>query len=118
MQLTDDVDSVMVLRNDINDPTTETRISLPAGAQLVVDSERMWHSVWHQGNEPRYCLITSFESGPELEAWIRAHHPRTNVDSASLDPQMAASQEASAQARRAARTAHYGYDPTTVRSEA
>ena len=52
MQLTHNPDSVMVLREDIDDPSTETRISLPAGAQLVVDSERMWHSVWHQGDEP------------------------------------------------------------------
>ena len=118
MQLTDDRRSVMVLREDIHDPSTETRIALPAGAQLVVDSERMWHSVWHTGSEPRYCVITSFESGPELEAWINANNPRTKVDSVMIDAGFAEVQEASAQARRAARTAHYGYDPTEVRSEA
>jgi hypothetical protein len=26
--------------------------------------------VVHNGDVPRYALITSFESGPELEAWI------------------------------------------------
>ena len=36
-------------RRDVADPSTETRIALPAGAQLVVDSQRMWHSVWHPG---------------------------------------------------------------------
>jgi hypothetical protein len=118
MQLTDDHDSCMVLHEDINDPSTETRIALPAGAQLVVDSERLWHSVWHQGDQPRYCLITSFESGPELEAWISANHPVTSAESAPIEGDFAAMMEASAQARRAARTAHYGYDPTSVRSEA
>ena len=40
-ELTHNPDSYMVLREDINDPSTETRIALPAGAQLLVDSERM-----------------------------------------------------------------------------
>ena len=118
MQLTDNPGSVMVLRQDIADPSTETRIALPAGAQLVVDSERMWHSVWHVGDEPRYCLITSFESGPALEKWIFERNPVTHVASAPLPEGVAESSEVEAQRRRAARTAHYGYDPTTVRSEA
>jgi hypothetical protein len=118
MQLTHNPDSVMVLREDINDPSTETRISLPAGAQLVVDSERMWHSVWHQGDEPRYCLITSVESGPALEKWIWENSPTTRVDSAPLDQGMAVSGEVTAQERRSARTAYYGYDPSSVMSEA
>jgi hypothetical protein len=118
MQLTHNPDSVMVLREDIDDPSTETRISLPAGAQLVVDSERLWHSVWHQGDEPRYCLITSFESGPELEKWIFANAPRTDAESAPLDQGAAVRGEVLAQERRAARTAYYGYDPTSVMSEA
>lgn len=118
MQLSDNPGSFMVLREDVNDPSTETRIALPAGAQLVVDSERMWHSVWHNGDEPRYCLITSFESGPELEKWIFENNPKTESSAPELDAEFAAEQEARAQARRAARTAYYGYDPTTVRSEA
>ena len=116
--LTDDGDSYMVLREDVKDPSTETRIALPAGARIIVDSERMWHSVWHTGDEPRYCLITSYESGPELEKWIFANDPTDDVDVPELDPAFAAEQEAQAQARRDARTAHYGYDPTTVMSEA
>jgi hypothetical protein len=114
MQLTDNPDTVMVLREDIDDPSTETRIALPAGAQLVVDSERMWHSVWHVGDEPRYCLITSFESGPALEKWIFENNPLTTVDSAAVDPAHAAEQRAEGMRRRAARTEHYGYDPTRV----
>lgn len=118
MQLTDDKDSYMVLREDINDPETEVRIALPAGAILVVDSERKWHSVWHDGDEPRYCLITSFESGPELEKWIWENEPITEVASPELPEDEAANAEAEAQARRAARTEYYGYDPTDIRSEA
>jgi hypothetical protein len=114
MQLTDNPGTFMVLREDIDDPSTETRIALPAGAQLVVDSERMWHSVWHVGDEPRYCLITSFESGPALEKWIFENNPVTAVDTPALDPAFAEAQRAEGMARRAARTAHYGYDPTRV----
>ena len=110
--------SFMVLREDIDDPSTETRLALPAGAQLVVDSERMWHSVWHVGDEPRYCLINSFESGPALEKWIFERNPVTRVDVAPLDADFAAASEVEAQQRRAARTAHYGYDPSRVYSEA
>jgi hypothetical protein len=118
MQLTDDTETYMVLRENVEDASTETRIALPAGAQLVVDSERLWHSVWHRGDEPRYCLITSFESGPELEAWIVANNPRTSVPSAAIDPEYAADQEAITKERRTARTARYGYDPSAVYSEA
>ncbi len=118
MQLTHNPDSYMVLRRDIDDPSTETRISLPAGAQLVVDSQRMWHSVWHQGEEPRYCLITSYESGPDLEKWLIGHNARTHVGSGPLDETVARESEAIAQQRRAARTAFYGYDPTFVMSDA
>lgn len=118
MQLTDNPDSVMVLREDVADPSTETRIALPAGAQLVVDSQRMWHSVWHRGEKPRYCLITSYESGPDLEKWLIEGNARPRVSSASLDERVARESEAIAQQRRAARTAFYGYDPTYVMSEA
>ena len=118
MQLSDNPGSFMVLREDIDDPSTETRLALPAGAQLVVDSERMWHSVWHVGDEPRYCLINSFESGPALEKWIFERNPVTRVDVAPLDADFAAASEVEAQQRRAARTAHYGYDPSRVYSEA
>lgn len=118
MQLSDNPNSFMVLRHDVDDAMTEVRISLPAGAQLVVDSERMWHSVWHVGDEPRYCLITSLESGPELEKWITDNDPTTLPPSVALDADFVAPQEQEAQRRRAARTAHYGYDPATVRSQA
>jgi hypothetical protein len=75
LQLTDNPDSYMVLRQDKDDASTEHRIPLPAGAQFVLDSERLQHAVWHDSSkydQPRYALIASFESGPELDSWIRS----------------------------------------------
>ena len=72
LQLTDNPDSFMIVRETKDDPATEHRIPLPAGAQFVLDSERLHHAVWHQGPEPRYALIASFESGPELNSWIES----------------------------------------------
>jgi len=73
IELSDNPDSYMIVREDKADPATESRIRLPRGAQFVVDSERLFHAVWHPGPEPRYALITSFESGPALESWIEAN---------------------------------------------
>jgi hypothetical protein len=78
LQLTDNPESFMVLREEKDDPSTEHRIALPAGAQFVLDSERLWHAVWHDEakyTEPRYALIASFESGPELQSWIDSQLP-------------------------------------------
>jgi hypothetical protein len=58
-----------ILRRDRSDPSTETRIPLHPGRQLLIDSERLYHAVHNPGPEPRYALIASFESGPELHAW-------------------------------------------------
>ena len=79
--LTDDPDSVMVLREDKDDPATESRIPLPAGAQIIVDTQRLYHAVWHPGNEPRYCLITSWESGPQLESYVAKYNAVSRIDS-------------------------------------
>ncbi len=106
--LTDNPDSYMVLREDKNDPETETRIPLPAGAQVIIDTQRLWHAVWHPGPEPRYCLITSWESGPELGAWIRARHPISRVDNAPLDPAFLAEAQDEVARRRAAKEAASG----------
>ena len=78
LQLTDNPDSYMVVREEKDDPSTEHKIPCAAGAQFVVDSERLWHAVWHDQakySEPRYALITSFESGPELQSWIDSQRP-------------------------------------------
>jgi len=73
LQLTDNPESFMLVREDKDDPSTESRIPLPRGAQFMVDSERLHHAVWHNAehyDEPRYAVIASFESGPELQSWI------------------------------------------------
>jgi hypothetical protein len=78
LQLTDDPGSCMILRRSKEDRDTEVRIPLAKGAQFVVDSERMWHGVYHPGDKPRYALIVSFESGDALAAWIQKN--RATVD--------------------------------------
>jgi hypothetical protein len=116
--LTDNPDSFMVLREDRDDPSTETRIPLPAGAQVIVDTQRLWHAVWHPGSEPRYCLITSWESGPELGAYIDARNPVTRIVQAPLDPAFVQSAADEVTARRAARAAALGKPAVDVMSEA
>ena len=76
--LTDDKDSFFVLRENRTDPSVEYRIALPAGAQLIVDTQRLWHAATHVGTEPRYCLITSWTSGPELDAYIEKYNGVNN----------------------------------------
>lgn len=75
LNLSDDADSFFVLREKKDDPSTESRINLPAGACILIDTERLYHAATHVGSEPRYCLITSFESGPELEKWVNENLP-------------------------------------------
>lgn len=99
--LTDDQDSVMILREDKNDPSTETRVPLPAGTQAIIDTQRLYHAVWHPGDKPRFCLITSWESSPELEQYVDAGHPITRIDS----PPVSADELAEAERRAAQRAA-------------
>jgi hypothetical protein len=113
--LTDNPDAMMVLREVRDDPTTETRIPLPAGAQAIIDTQRLWHAVYHPGSEPRFCLITSLESGPELQAYIDAKNGVGRVENPPIDPAVLAEGEAMAQAKRDARAAALaaqGADPT------
>ena len=74
VELTDNPDSYMLLMDNdadgLPDPTTEMRVPLHRGARFVVDTQRLWHVVVHNGDAPRYALITSFESGPALDDWI------------------------------------------------
>jgi hypothetical protein len=62
--------SVFILREQKGDPATETRIVLHPGMQLIIDTERLYHVVWHPGPRPRYALITSWESDDVIEKWI------------------------------------------------
>ena len=38
-----------MLREDRFNPSTEVRIPLPAGAQVIIDTQRFWHATWHPG---------------------------------------------------------------------
>jgi hypothetical protein len=74
LELTDNPDSYMLLMDNdhdgLPDPSTERRVPLARGSRFVVDTQRLWHVVVHNGKRPRYALITSFESGPALESFI------------------------------------------------
>lgn len=112
--LTDDTESLMVLREVKDDPSTETLVPLPAGAQVVIDTQRLYHAVWHPGPQPRYCLITSVESNDGLADWIKARHPKVHADGPQLDTALIASAQAEAEAKAAARAAAIaarGQDP-------
>ncbi len=113
--LTDDPDTVMVLREDKDDPSTETRVPLPVGTQAIIDTQRLWHAVWHPNtSRPRYCLITSYESEPNLEAWIDARNPVTRVDS----PAVPADELAASERRQAEKAAMAEPAKPEVMSEA
>jgi len=74
VELTDNPGSYMLLMDNgpdgLPDPATEVRVPLHKGSRFVVDTQRLWHVVVHPGDAARYALITSFESGAVLEAWI------------------------------------------------
>lgn len=103
--LSDDAESFMILRENRFDPDTEVRIALPAGAQLIVDTQRFWHAVWHKGPEPRYCLITSWTSGPELDAYIEKYHGNPHNVNVPLDPKIVDEAQAEVRQRLAERAA-------------
>jgi hypothetical protein len=67
--------ATFILREEKDDPSTETRIPLYPGRQLVIDTERLWHVVHNPGPQPRHALISSFESGDALQAWIDSQLP-------------------------------------------
>ena len=74
VELTDNPGSYMLLMDSgpdgLPDPSTERRVPLHKGSRFVVDTQRLWHVVVHVDDAPRYALITSFESGDVLAAWI------------------------------------------------
>jgi len=83
VELTDNPDRYMLLMDNgpdgLPDPATEIRVPLHKGARFVVDTQRLWHVVVHNGTAPRYALITSFESGPVLERWIDSQRAPAQV---------------------------------------
>ena len=62
LELTDNPDSYMLLMDTgpdgLPDPATEARVPLHRGARFVVDTQRLWHVVVHNGDR----------------AAVRAHH--------------------------------------------
>ncbi|SJN46463.1 hypothetical protein FM104_14915 [Microbacterium esteraromaticum] len=88
--LTDDADSLLILRSDRFDPATEVRLPLHGGSRIIVDTQRFWHAVWHRGTTPRYSLITSWTSGPELDAYIAAGNGEANPASVDLPADLVA----------------------------
>jgi hypothetical protein len=83
--LTDDADSLLILRTDRFDPANEVRLPLREGSRIVVDTQRFWHAVWHRGTAPRFALITSWTSGPELDAYIATHRGDPHPPVVELD---------------------------------
>lgn len=80
LELADTPDqTVFILREEKDDPATETRIRLHPGTQVIIDTERLWHVVWHPGPQPRYALITSWESGPVIDNWITSQTEPTRL---------------------------------------
>jgi hypothetical protein len=79
LELTDNPSSYMLLMecgpDGLPDPATELRVPLHRGARFIVDTQRLWHVVVHEGDAPRYALITSLESGPALERWVETQLP-------------------------------------------
>ncbi|HZM83372.1 MAG TPA: hypothetical protein VFC19_47260 [Candidatus Limnocylindrales bacterium] len=75
LNLTDDTNSYMIVRDGRDDLGSEKHIPLRKGAQFVVDTERLWHAVYHRGDKPRYALIVSFESAGDLQSWIDSQLP-------------------------------------------
>ena len=77
IELTDNPGAYMILMEQgadgLPDPATEVHIPLHRGARFVVDTQRLWHVVCNPGDRTRYALISSFESGPALGAWIDAN---------------------------------------------
>jgi len=120
--LTDDQDSFFVLRENRTDPAGEVRIALPAGAQLIIDTQRLWHATYHPGAEPRYCLITSWTSGPELDAYMAKHNGVNKVESVPMSEEFLAEgqriQDEKLAARAAALAARGERDWKPVMSEA
>lgn len=103
--LSDDADSYLILRKERFDSSTEVRLALPAGGQLIIDTQRVWHATWHKGPEPRYSLITSWESGPALDAYIEKYHGHNDHVNAPLDQRVIDDGDVSVQRRLAERTA-------------
>jgi hypothetical protein len=79
IELTDNPGAFMVLMEQgpdgLPDRSTEVHIPMHRGARYVVDTQRLWHVVCNPSGMTRFALISSFESGPALDAYIGANLP-------------------------------------------
>jgi hypothetical protein len=79
IELTENPGAFMVLMEQgpdgLPDQSTEVHIPMHRGSRFVVDTQRLWHVVCNPSATTRYALISSFESGPALDAWIHANLP-------------------------------------------
>ena len=64
--------SKFILREEGDNPDTETVIPLYPGRQLLIDTERLWHVVHNPGPAPRHALIASFETSDALDTWVES----------------------------------------------
>jgi hypothetical protein len=83
LELTQDDSSRLVVRQDEFSKSTEHQIPLPKYQQAVVDSQWLWHGGYHNGSHTRYAMISTFESGPELERWIESQLPASEAAQAA-----------------------------------
>ena len=72
MELTDDPDSMLVVRPAEFDRKKEVQIPLPRYQQVIVASEALYHGGYHVGPRTWYTVIVSVESSPALEGWIQS----------------------------------------------
>jgi hypothetical protein len=79
IELTDNPGAFMVLMEQgpdgLPDQSTETHIPMHRGARYLVDTQRLWHVVCNPSGTTRYALISSFESGPELDQFVHDNLP-------------------------------------------
>ena len=79
IELTENPGAFMVLMEQgpdgLPDQSTEVHIPMHRNARFIVDTQRLWHVVCNPSATTRYALISSFESGPALDAWIAANLP-------------------------------------------
>jgi len=79
IELTDNPGAFMILmeqgEDGLPDQSTESHVPMHRGARYMVDTQRLWHVACNPSDTTRYALISSFESGPALDAWIQRNLP-------------------------------------------
>src|SRR5690606_41294165 len=86
-------------------PSVARRIAPPAGAHLIVGRRPLRHATPHNSETPRYCLITSWTSGPELDAYIAKYNGVSRVPNVEVPQDVLDAGQAEQTRRLAARAA-------------